>query len=463
MEHCTWSRTAHQIDLIRSSFAQSRVLPFADLLSVEELAATVDHRAEGDDPVYSLPITLWMFLGQIFDRDHSCRQAVSRLLAWRTATGQAACSANNGAYCKARQRLRESDLHRLVQHTGRGLHGKAVSAWKWQGRNVKIADGTTVTMPDTPANQRAYPQPDGQEPGLGFPMMRLVVLLCLTTAAVLEAALNPYCGKGTGELSMLRRIWHHLDAGDVLLSDCIYCSYFEIAMLQGRGVDVVMNKHQSRPTDFRTGRRLGAKDHIVTWTKPRQCPEWLERAAYDVLADELLLREVEITVEQAGFRSKKILVVTTILEMAAASRQEIARLYRQRWHAELDIRSIKQAMQMSELRCKTPEMVRKELWVHLLAYNLIRGLMVQAAFQHGLLPRQISFTGTLQALNAFTPHLPTAQLMRDRLLQDLLAVIAAHRVADRPDRIEPRARKRRNKKYPALSQPRAQARALLKG
>jgi Transposase DDE domain len=457
MAQSTSGRLARQFDHLRTALAQQPGLPFADLLPADAdttLGAT-------PEPVYSPLVTAWLFLTQVLDPDGSCRQAVARLLAWRSATGQSPCAAGTGAYCKARQRLPEDGLHALVRSTGRTLHDRAAPTWHWCGRRVTLVDGSTVSLPDTPANQHAYPQPDGQRPGLGFPMVRFVVLFCLATGAVLEAALCPYRGKGTGEVSLLRQVWDALDPGDVLLGDRIFCSYFEIALLQHRGIDVVVRKHQSRRTDFRCGQRLGPQDHRITWAKPR-CPDWLDEAAYVALPATLTVRELRVQVRPPGFRVRQYEVITTLLDPAGASAAALAALYRQRWHAELDLRSLKAALRMDRLRCRTPAMARKELWAHLLAYNLVRGVMAQAAHEHRLTPRQVSFTGAVQTLLAFGPMLTgVAPAERSIPLRQFWAAVAAHRVGDRPDRLEPRALKRRRRPYAPLTEPRNQARQRL--
>lgn len=460
MPHCTPTRLANQIDSLRRSFAQASGLPFASLLAAHDLQAALPPAA-ADEPIYTPPVTLAMFLTQVFDADHSCRQAVARLLAERATLGAPTCGAGTGGYCKARQRLPEDALRQLLRQTGRTLHQRALPSWWWRGRRVKIIDGTTLTMPDTPANQAAYPQPDGQQPGLGFPMARLGVLLCLATGAILDVAVAAYRGKGTGELSLLRQLWQHLGAGDVLLGDRIYCSYFEIALLQQRGVDVVLHKHQSRRTDFRTGQRLGPDDHLVAWRKPSR-PDWLDPQTYAALPATLTVREVAIRVKKPGRRCQRLVLVTTLLKPRAVPRAALGAVYRQRWHGELDVRSIKEALQMGELRCKTPAMVHKEIWVHLLAYNLIRGVMAQAAERHALKPRQLSFTGAMQTLNAFREGLrTTAGSGVGEWYERLWQALASHRVGERPGRVEPRAKKRRKKNYPLLTEPREVARKKL--
>ncbi len=456
MDHCTWKRVSWQISSIRNSLGQQQGLPFVDLLTPDMLRDMAGPEAESSEPIYTQLVTLWMFLGQVVDSDPSCRQAVARLLAWLTLEGQPACCAETGAYCKARVRLSEDHLHRLVQSTGAELHGKAQNEWLWKGRRVKVADGTTAIMPDNEANQAEYPQPDGQKPGLGFPMVRLVAIFCLATGALLDAATAAYSGKGTGELSLLRSIWDQLQRGEVLLADRLYCSWFEMALLQQRGVDVVLPRHQSRRSDFRTGKSLGRRDHLVRWPKPAK-PDWMDEETYASLPEELELRELEVVIHRNGFRDVHLIIITTFLDAQEYLPEDLAELYWQRWQVELDFRSIKETMRMGELRCKTPAMVRKELWVHLLAYNLIRGMIAQASLEHGQRPCQISFKGAIQTLNAFRgalSHSPDIQETYRRLLM----AIATHRVGDRPGRVEPRAKKRRKKNYAVLTQPRLQAR-----
>lgn len=457
MAQSTRTPVARQLDLLRTSFAQRPGLPFADLLpdDTPELLGTPD------DPIYTPLVTLWMFLSQVLDPVGSCQQAVARLLAWLAAQGRDRCSADTGAYCKARRRLPEEGLRTLTRRTGAALSQKAPAGWRWRGRRVRIADGSTAAAPDTPANQREYPQPDGQKSGLGFPMVRLVVLFCLATGAVLDAALAPYRGKGTGELSLLRQLWHQLDPGDVLLGDRIYCSYFEVALLSRRGVDVVLRKHQSRPTDFRTGRRLGRHDHVVRWPKPA-CPDWMDPGTHAGLPATLSVREVRVTVSCPGFRVRRYEAITTLLDPQAVPAAELGVLYRRRWEAELHLRSLKSQMGMDRLRCKSPPMVRKEVWAHLLGYNLVRGVMAESAGAAGVAPWRLSFAGTVQHMRAFAPVLSAAAGVGPADAWEWLWIaVGALRVGDRPGRVEPRAIKRRKNNYPTLNEPRKSAQQRL--
>jgi len=403
-----------------------------------------------------------LLLAQALDPDPSLNQAVRRLLAERAAAGLPRLSSRTGAYSQARSRLPQGLLPRLARHVGNALLENAPGGWLWKGRDVKIVDGTTLSMPDTAANQAAWPQPPNERPGLGFPLARLVAVFSLAVGTVLDAAEGPYSGKQTGETALFRGLHHCLAARDVVLSDRYFCSYFEIALLQERGVDVVMRLHQRRPVDFRRGQRLGPDDQIVVWQRPQR-PEWMDEATYERIPKTLAIRLVRLRVRQEGFRTKRLVVATTLLRPAEASRQDITDLLRRRWHGELDLRSLKQTLQLGILRGKTPAMVRKELWAHLLAYNLIRTVMAQAAQERGLAPRTLSFKGAVQTLLAFAPQLLAAPRHEvPALAEQIRSAIAQQRVGNRPDRYEPRARKRRYDNYQHLQRPRAEAKARLR-
>jgi hypothetical protein len=462
-------RFRQQVHVLRRQFLQSGDLPFTDILTETVLAqALTALGADWLDRIFSPLVTLGVFLGQVLSADHSCRAAVARLIAHRLARGQRPCSAATGAYCQARKRLPEEFFAAAACSVGRALDAKAERRWLWHGRRVYLFDGTTVTMPDTPENQAAYPQVYNQKPGLGFPIARLGAITSLACGAIVSLGFCRYAGKGQGEVSLLRRLWGVLRPGDVLLADRLTANWATIQMLQGRGVDLVSRLNKAhRRADFRRGRRLGPKDHVVRWAKPTSIRS-LDREAYRALPESITVREARVRVLQPGFRTKSIVVVTTLLDPKQTTKEDLAELYRARWHAELDLRSIKATMQMRELRCKTPESVRKEVWAHVLAYNLIRTVMAQAAARHGIVPRSISFKGALQTLDAFQPllELQTGRdaERRSRLCQDLLDAVATHRVADRPDRYEPRVKKRRRNHYGWLTKPRAEMkRQMTKG
>jgi hypothetical protein len=316
-------------------------------------------------------------------------------------------------------------------------------------------------MPDTADNQAVYPQARTQKLGVGFPIMRIVGLLSLGTAAILDLASGPYSGKETGETALFRALWDSLSSGDIVVGDRYFASYWDLAMLKQRNVDGIYRQHQLRPIDFRRGKRLGRDDHLLVWNKPPR-PRWMDEETYRTLDNELTVREVRIRIHRRGWRVEELVVVTTLLDDSLVTREDMAGVYLERWNAEVDLRSIKTTLQMDVLRCKTPEMVRKEISMHLLAYNLIRTVMAQTARLHGLAPREISFKGALQTLNAFRAiYRTTSGTSRERVLSLLMAAIASHSVGDRPGRFEPRAVKRRPKSHALLRVPRHIARNRL--
>lgn len=440
----------------RASVAAARRhghLYFAALLPEDRiLKAFGAARATWQGWVYTPAITVWVFLSQCLSADHSCRDAVARLIAWRVAEGLRPCSAETGAYCTARGNLPEEAVHQLVCDTGKQLEEQGEESWLWHGRRVRVVDGSTITMPDTPANQAAYPQQKSQKPGCGFPIARILVIFSLSVGTVLEAAMGKYQGKQTGENSLFRTLHDSLAEGDVALADRYFSGWWDIALPRARGIDVVVRKHQLRHTDFRTGQRLGKDDHLVFWPKPER-PKWMSAEQYAELPEELTLREVRVRVAQKGFRTKTLLLVTTLLDAEQYPPEEIALLYRRRWQAELHLRSLKIVLEMDHLRCKTPERVRNEFYMHLLGYNLIRGVIARAAFQSERPPWQISFKGALQTLNHFLPLLLT-RAVTEAWCEALLKAVATHVVGDRADRFEPRVVKRPPKKYKRMREPR---------
>jgi len=440
----------------RATVAEARRhgdLYFAALLPQDRiLKAFGTARAAWHGWVYTPAITVWVFLSQCLSPDHSCRDAVARLIAWRLTQGFSPCSADTGAYCTARSDLPKEALHGLVRETGKQVEDESPKTWLWHGRRVRVVDGSTLTMPDTPENQAAYPQQKTQKLGCGFPIARILVIFSLSAGTVLEAAIGKYQGKQTGENSLFRKLYDALDEGDVILADRYFSGWSDIALPLARGIDIVVRKHQARHTDFRTGERLGKDDHLIFWARPQR-PKWMSVEQYATLPDELTLREVRIRVPQQGFRTNSIVVVTTLLDAEQYPPEEIALLYRRRWQAELHLRSLKIVLQMDHLRCKTPERVRNEFFTHLLGYNLIRGVMALAAFQSGRLPWEISFKGTLQTLDQFLPIL-LSRVSSEAWCTALLTAVATHIVGDRPDRFEPRLRKRRPKPYKHLREPR---------
>lgn len=454
-----------QLQSEREALAGSAALPFRELLSEEQILEVLQCcGVEFRDRVYSPKVTLWAFLSQVIaGKTSSCQNAVSRVLADRVARGKPACSTDTSSYCEARGRLPEEVITTLTRQTGQELHRQADSEWLWKGRRVTIVDGSTAAMADTKENQAEFPQSRSQKEGLGFPMVRFVVLLSLSVGTILECALGACRGKKTGEQNLFRQMWDAFKPGDIVLGDRLYDAYRDIAQLQARGVDVVFGKKQSRRSDFRKGRKLGPDDHVVTWKKPKYDASRFEsRAEWEALPKEMEIREVRTVVHRKGFRTRVVIIVTTLLDAEEYTAEELTDLFAERWHCELDLRSIKQALGMERLRCATPEMVRKELWMYLLAYNLLRVRMAQAAAVHGALPRRLSFTSARNHVHNFAPYLSQATADEFRRLEiELLKAIAHSEVPHRPGRKEPRAVKKREQKYSYLTKPRPQARKRL--
>jgi hypothetical protein len=443
-------------DAIRKAHAQQRrvgaqardsdAYAFFNLLTGPELFDQVEsllpsHR----ERIFPPTETLSMFLSQALSADRSCQKAVDEAAIKRLAAGLTPCSTHTGAYCQARLRLPMAMVQTLAGYVGQWVTGHAPAVWHWRGHPVRLVDGTTVTLPDTPANQSAYPQPRSQQPGLGFPLCRLVGLVCLGSGALLNAAIGRCRGKGGDEHTLLRSILGTLERGDLLLGDAFYATYFLLCTLRERGIDAVFEQHgaRQRNTDFRRGHRLGVRDHLIVLTKPIVKPDWMSQADYAQAAASLTVREL-----RTGGKT----LVTTLLCPKDTDKATLRSLYRSRWHVELDLRNIKTTLGMEQLSCQTPQMAIKEVWVYLLAYNLIRLMMAQAALLAHRLPRELSFKHTVQIWIAWTQH--AHGIDHHDKLDGLFILIAQQRVGDRPDRIEPRARKRRPKPYPVLTKPR---------
>lgn len=444
----------------------SEGLPFRDLLSAEKVVAALHASGiEFRERVFMPMVTLWAFLSQVVAREKSsCRDAVSRVIADRVFHGQSRCSNDTSSYCKARRRLPLQLIVGLVRKMGHQLHRQALPDWLWHSRRVVIVDGSTCTMADTPENQKEFPQSKNQKPGLGFPIMRMVVLLSLSTGTVLECAVGACRGKKTGEQSLFRQVWGAFEPGDIALADRLYDSYRDIAFLKRDGVDSIFGKKSSRKCNFQKGRKLGKDDHVVIWKRPPyDSTRYESKEEWESLPKEMEIREIRITVRRPGYRTRTVVIVTTLLDASVYSAADLMDLFGQRWHCELDLRSIKEALGMKHLNCKTPEAVRKELWTYLLAYNLIRVRMAQAAAKNDVLPRTLSFTAAKTLIQSFTPFLRITRGPENlRIEAEMLDAIADSKVKKRPGRKEPRAIKKRVQKYSYLTKPRAQARKGLK-
>jgi Transposase DDE domain len=412
------------------------------------------HTQSGRNRLFTPLVTFWAFLSQILSPQSACRDAVRKAQAWWSLGRRLPVSTNTSAYCQARSRLSDQTLLAIHRQTAQRLECNVPTDSLWLGRRVKVVDGTTCSMPDTAESQKAYPQPGSQKPGCGFPMIKLVGLFCLASGALLEVV------RGTlrvHESQLFRHLWPHLNPGDVLLADRGFCSFFSLSSLQERGVDCLMRLHQRRRVDFRRGKRLGPEDIVLHWTKPAQRPETLNAQEFSALPDSLTVRQIRLHPKIKGFRVRTIVLVTTLLDPIAFPVEVLGELYFQRWSVELHFREIKTLLRLDILRCLSPQMVHKELLLHMIAYNLIRCLMQQAAICHHVDLSRISFKGTLDTLHHFADVIRAAAAKprrRAQLYSEMLRLIALDQLPIRPLRSELRAKKRRAKNYQLLTKPR---------
>jgi Transposase DDE domain/Insertion element 4 transposase N-terminal len=368
----------NRAEILKQQFNQSLGLPWQEALPasrIEEILA--QEKVQYRNCIYSPIVTLWAMIAQVLDPDKSLSNAVKQIIAWIAAAGGAVPSPDTGAYSKARHRFSERVLRRLVPETADALELKVSTARQWCGRQVRVMDGTTVLMSDTAANQKAYPQHSNQKPGCGFPLLKLVAVFSLWTGAVVTACVS--CFK-TSELEMSRLLYQQLEPGDVALADQAYGTFVDLALVQKQGADGVFRRHHARHSDFRRGKKLGIGDHALRWPKPACCPPHMSKEEFAQLPEFLEVREVSILLRRRGFRDKHIIIVTTLLDAQRYSAKQLGLLYGLRWQAaEVNLRHLKTTLGMEMLSAKTPQMVRKDLWAHLLAYNLLRTVMLQTA------------------------------------------------------------------------------------
>jgi hypothetical protein len=396
-------------------------------------------------------LTFWAFLSQVLSPESPCRETVRKVQAWYTARRLPRPGSGTAAYCRARSRLSHDTLLDIHRHTADELQRRVASDQLWCGRHVKVVDGTGVSMPDTPRNQRAFPQPSNQKKGCGFPVAKLVGCFCLASGALLHWA------EGTlhvHESQLFRKLFPFFLPSDIILTDRGLCSYAHIAILLRAGIHTVMRLHQARPSDLRKGQRLGPNDRLVTWQKPKQRPRGCTVTDWRRVPDTLTLRLVYVSVNAPGWRTRSLVVVTTLTDPIRYPAAELAKLYLRRWAVELFFRDIKITLGMDVLRCKTPAMVRKEIVMHAIAYNLIRALMQQAASLYHVPIERLSFKGSVDTLRQWSDMLNAVHdkpREQSRLFNHLLQILAEDAVPFRPNRAEPRVRKRRPKAYPLMT------------
>ena len=453
---------------IVDAFLTQPGLPFANVLSAERIERVFAKHGNlfATEGIYSTAVMVWAFIGQVLrdGKEASCQAAVACVVSYCLQRQIASPTSDTGDYCKARAKLSEAALRDLAREIAAEVEEQADPSWLWKGWHAKLIDGFTFTMPDTEKNQAKFPQQKAQKPGVGLPIARAVAILSLATACVMDVAYGPYSGKETGENALLRSMLGSLGEGDLAVMDRYYCSFMMIALLLGQGTQVCARKHHLRHSDFRRGKRLGKYDHLITWTRPKR-PTWMDEETYALIPETLVLRELRYNMVEPGRRTKTIDIITTLVDAEQYTKEDISELYGFRWSSELDIRSIKSNLNLSHVRCKSPEMVGREVWTTLLGYNLIRTTAAGAALLHNKQPRQISFTSTCQYV------LSSWMLLSCKLLDSaqaiahcelLLSQIATCEVGNRPGRLEPRVLKRRRHRYKLMQKPRSVLRAELR-
>ena len=400
--------------------------------------------------------TLFLWLSQIFSREPCCAKAVSRFRAFRGAQRQSVNSSDTSSFCQARKRLPQTLLTHLARQLGQQAQSNMPANKRLHGRPTLLVDGTTLNAPDTKSNQQQFPQPKTQKPGLGFPQLRIVALFCLATGVLRDLAYGPVEGKRTGENNLFRDLFESIASDTVVVGDRLYDNYRDIATLQDKFVDVLFRMNQSRGCDFRRGHRLGRYDHEVIWKRPGYKKDRYEsREQYEALPERIVMRELRYWVTTKGFRTNVVTLVTTLRDPQRYPKGELTQVYRDRWHCEVDLRSLKANMGLGQLSCKSSEMVIKELWCYVLGYNLVRWEMVETGLATGKKVREISFSGTLQMAEAYGYQMAGAEAnIRERLERQMREGIGAREVGNRPNRSEPRQIKHRQRKYPKLNRPR---------
>ena len=440
----------HPFEKISKTFLDDPTLHFAKVLPKETIELVFKkYNSLFGGTFFNTVFVLWAFLLQTLsdDKSRSCSTAVGRIAAFCLALGKRMPDDDTGNYCRARAKLSIDALHELVTLVAKNTETIACEQWLWKHKHhAKLVDGFTATMPDTPKNQARFPQHEKSHPGCGFPIMRVCVVLSLATAMVVDAAFAAYTGKETGESALLRKMFSAFAPDDIAVFDRNCCSYMMFALFGQRGVQVC-TRISRRPIDFRKGKRLGKNDCLVTWKRPK-CPKWMSEEIYETIPETMELRMIRYSLVARGRRCKSITVVTTLVDSKEYSAAEIAELYGHRWNVELDIRQIKQTLNIDHFRCQSPAMVEREFWVTLLGYNLVRKVMAESAQFCGVLPRRLSFTRTCA-------HLLELRLWLGVLdLRELLGYLGRLVVPHRPGRFEPRVLKRRRHRYPMMKVPR---------
>lgn len=402
--------------------------------------------------LFSKTNTFWAFFSQVLDADGGCREAIRKVQALAASRSLKMPSSSTSAYCQARAKLPKSTLRNILDFTSEKLRNRKQSCG-WKERRVIVVDGTGVSMSDTEENQQVWPQMVSQKPGCGFPQARICACFCLQTGGLLSYQIGH---RKNHELPLLRQQWDSFETGDIFLGDKGYCSYYDIWKFQQKGVDSVITLARRSPVEEASAlKKLGKDDLLISWPKPA----WNKNLSYDktdweALPAKLVLRQIKVTVKEPGFRVQSFYIITTLTDVDTYPANDIADLYYQRWDVELFFRDIKTTIGMDILRCKTPDMVEKEIHMHFIVYNSIRMLMLDAANEANVNPREISFKASIQAMRQWEPQINRDRISdseRRRIMALLRESIADAALLIRPGRREPRAVKRRPKPFALLT------------
>jgi hypothetical protein len=439
--------TLHQFELLFSP----GILPWR--------LAQQDEGSHSRDRHWNLHLTFWTFLWQVAQAGASCREAIRQAQALCRLQGRRAPPDQNSPFCQARAALPLEPLQQIHDDLVAQADETIATKDLWWGRRVTVVDACTVTAPDTPANQKKYPQQSAQKPGCGFPLLRIVAFLSLATGLLTAWATGPW---RESEMALLQTLWENLRAGQVLLGDRGFCSWGLLAKCLEHQVDAVFRVRGSRRKDFRYGKRLSRDERLVQWKKPKQRAWTLTAKQWAALPQVLTLRLVRCRMERQGFRTQKVILVTTLLDSVEFPPAALSQLYYRRWAMELTLRNLKITLQMDHLSCKTPENLEREIRLHFLVHNLVRRLMLEAARRHAVPLERVSFAGSLAAARRYSEALLQTKSpgRRRQLRAELFRVLAGDLVPERPGRREPRAVKRRPKPYPRRMCPRHKFREI---
>lgn len=333
--------------------------------------------------------TLYCFLMQTL-LNGSCKTALAFLEAYKHRLNQKPPSKNTAAYSKARKRLDQILMEKIAFYIGQD-NLKLTNRWQWKGRDVKLVDGSTLTMADTKENQQAFPQIRRQQPGLGFPILRLVGIFDLVSGSILNMGLAKYQGKGNGELSIFKKLLRRCSRNDLFVMDCLYGNHVMMDLMLRLKYDFVVKFKREK------GRKLiGLKKSKIIQLKWRKCSNYLSEEETKEIREKITVRLVHIKVENKGYRTQSIYIATSLLDENKYTAEDIGELYKKRWGVETDIRNLKVTLEARHLKCKSPDMVLKELWAKVIIYNLIKRLIVISCHvcNTNASPREISFIDT---------------------------------------------------------------------